>query len=276
MNSFADLTFMLPILVESPDRLRNVRMVLPYLVHCCPDATFRIQEYPSDDTAKVQKIVEEQRAKGANIIYELLEERTMFHRTRCLNEMLVATTTTLVVNYDIDVLLPAWLYDYVCILLRKGTELVYPFGFVCPDGRSVLDATQKEQLFLQEFRLDAFTNFKPGTTETGHASFFQTEAYRRMGGESELYCCYGPEDRERCLRAHRCGLKIQYLAGSTVFHLEHSRHATSGNSKGATRRYRLEEIYNTLHRLSPEEYASWITITRDQLARTRRKIVGSS
>ena len=134
MSNFSDLTFILPILVESPDRLRNVRIVLPYLAHCCPGATFRIQEYPTESSAAVQKLVATLRDADVNIVYQQIKPRCAFHRTRCLNEMLAATTTALVANYDIDVLLPPWMYGYVCDLLRSAIDLVYPYGFVWPEA----------------------------------------------------------------------------------------------------------------------------------------------
>lgn len=271
-DSGAELTFLLPIRIDSGHRLRNFSMVFPYLVHVCPKATFRISEAKSVSSGAIAAVVKAQRELGANIIHRVEDypPQELFHRTRYLNEMLLATTTKYVSNYDIDVLLPDWIYSHACAMLEDGADVVYPYGYGDWDQHMVDDATERMSEFLTKLSCTVFRKFRAWTTWTGHAIFFRTASYIDMGGECELYCCYGPEDRERCLRAHRTGLNVKYLPGAAVYHLEHERNTDSGYGDTRPLQYALAELFNVLHDLSPSDYSDYIAIVREQLARRRR------
>ena len=51
---------------------------------------------------------------------------------------------------------------------------------------------------------------------------FNTEKYKKCGGENELFIAYGPEDVERYERFIKIGYKVDRV-NDFVYHLEHHR-----------------------------------------------------
>ena len=107
MIDLSNVTFIIPLRIDSDDRLRNIILSTSFLLSKF-DCKVIIKE--SDDMSKfdtwarplIESIVD---TKNLTYIFEENYDEH-FHRTRLLNEMILETTTDIVVNYDSDIILP--------------------------------------------------------------------------------------------------------------------------------------------------------------------------
>jgi len=210
-------TFIIPVCIESQDRLNNAVTVLGYLNHHF-NTNVIIHELVSGET----KLPFLNDFKNLNIKH-IIEQSDMstYHRTKQLNIMIDLVKTKVIVNYDIDVLLPVESYvKSVNMVLSDDSDVVYPYG----DGR------YQKRVFTtfnrNDFNFD-LNNIKDGDYDVwdakcGHCFFINTKKYKQCGGENELFIAYGPEDSERYDRFHKIGYKVDRV-NDIVYHLEHSR-----------------------------------------------------
>ena len=102
-----DLTFLIPVKLESQDRVRNLRTVITYLVSNY-DAKIIVKE--CDTEPRFESLVGTQNFKDRiNYSFEK-QTQSFFHKTKLLNDMIEMATTEVVANYDTDVVLPIHLY----------------------------------------------------------------------------------------------------------------------------------------------------------------------
>jgi len=129
----SEATFIIPIRIESPDRLRNVVTTTAFLLENF-DTNIIIKEVDKDSVFRqealpiLQDIVEVDIWENLNTIFEY-SEAPLFHRQRVLNEMIDITDTPIVVNYDCDVILPKESYELAYKGIMDGFyDVVYPYG----------------------------------------------------------------------------------------------------------------------------------------------------
>ena len=222
----SNATFIMPLRIESPDRLRNVILSLVYLLKNFKtnviieevDTGSRFQAHAAD---RIQKLVD---VSNCTLIFEESED-PIFHRTRILNDMLMESKTDVVINYDCDVVFPVSSYvSAYNMILNEGYDLVYPYG----QGHYQKKITVDDQLintFIGDFTEAPFANhpkFEQSTSDYGWAQFFNRQSYIDGGMENENFISYGYEDNERPERFTRLGYKVGRVDG-TIYHMEHAR-----------------------------------------------------
>ena len=122
-----DLTFLIPVKIESEDRVRNLTTVLTYILNKF-DAKILVQEH--DKVQRFSDLVLPNIPKSDNIEYTFdLQTNNYFHKTKILNNLLLRSDTEVVCNYDTDVLLPEKTYTEAYELIKsKKYDVVYPYG----------------------------------------------------------------------------------------------------------------------------------------------------
>lgn len=224
-NDLKESTFIIPIRIESSDRLRNVITTTAFLLENF-DTNIIIKEVDSESVFKkealpiLKDILEVE--IDINHIFEKSEESS-FHRQRVLNEMIVESKTKIVVNYDCDVLLPLESYKIAYdMILSDEYDVVYPYG----QGeyqRQVIPSDDVVSHFLQTLDYEHLEkNSKLYTSDFGWVQFFNRQVYLDGGMENENFIAYAPEDKERFYRFATLGYNIGRINDS-VYHLEHSR-----------------------------------------------------
>ena len=103
-----DLTFLLPCRIESEDRLKNVITSTTYLLKNFPEAKVILKEVDTRSHFKFRALPIIQKVCKYNQLTHIFEEsdEKFFHKTRILNDLLVASDTPIVYNHDVDVVLP--------------------------------------------------------------------------------------------------------------------------------------------------------------------------
>ena len=181
-TDLSQATFIIPIRIESPDRMRNVITTTAFLLENFK-TNIIIKEVDKESVFKkealpiIEDIIDVNVWENFNFIFEQSDE-PLFHRQRVLNEMIHVTETPIVVNYDCDVILPKKSYEIAYKSILEGdVDVVYPYGqgmyqkqvsatdevvsnFLETGDYSVLDSVSKEH-----------------TSDFGWAQFFKKQVY---------------------------------------------------------------------------------------------------
>lgn len=245
MIDFKDVTFIIPIKIESFDREFNFLRVIQYL---CDNFETNIIISECDNTSKVPDLLKKinQNKTKITLMYEQ-SDNEIFHRTRLLNEMLLESKTPITVNYDIDVLLlPEAYIEARKQIIEEEFDLIYPFKK--GDGQICIDYPDKENYNGESLFNEK--HYKPWGSFCGHVQFFKTESYISGGMENEEFISYGAEDRERMNRFIRFGYMVNWL-DFQVYHLEHTRGINS--SVHNPEFHANEALYNRLDNMETDQ-----------------------
>ena len=220
-------TFIIPIRIESTDRLRNVITIVAFLVENF-DTNIIVKEVDSKSVFEEQampildEIVENGIWKNFNFIFEK-SDKPLFHRQRVLNEMIMEADTDIVVNYDCDAILPKESYKTAYDTIMSGKfDVVYPYGQGMYQ-KQVAATDDVVSKFLEKTDysyLDSVSNTH--TSDFGWVQFFNRKVYIKGGMENENFKAYAPEDKERHYRFTKLGYNVGRI-NNYVYHLEHSR-----------------------------------------------------
>jgi hypothetical protein len=224
-------TFIIPLRIESDDRLRNVITSVCYLLSVF-DTNIIIHEvdresvFDRDALPQIREFLNGE-FKNINHVFERSDDPS-FHRQRVLNDMIMSTNTEVVVNYDCDILLPieSYVESYEAITSGK-VDVVYPYG----DGNYQYQVFADDELVTNFLTQDFdFTYLerksKVYDAKYGFCQFFSKKSYVEGGLENENFVAYAPEDVERFYRFKTLGYNILRIPNH-VYHLEHSRSPNS-------------------------------------------------
>ncbi len=220
-----EATFIIPIRIESSDRLRNVITTTAFLLENF-DTNIIIKEVDSESVFKkealpiLKNIIETD--LNINHIFEK-SDNTSFHRQKVLNEMIVESNTEIVVNYDCDALLPKESYCEAYDLVNRNVcDVVYPYGLGMYQ-KQVFATDEIVSNFLETYEYSYLdNNSKIHTSDFGWVQFFNRRVYIEGGMENENFVAYAPEDKERFYRFTTLGYNVGRIE-NFVYHLEHSR-----------------------------------------------------
>jgi len=241
-------TFIIPLRIDTGDRLRNVILSTVYLLHHF-DTTIMIKEVDSEHRFENFALPIIKRLVDTSNLIHIFEEDTRtddaFHRTKVLNDMVMESTTDIVVNYDTDLILPINSYINAVEMLKGEYDVVYPFRFGNHGERKVnLGFTIETQEDMNNFEdgefMSQFLNIDydhksfddcffyyqsesgQGWAEYGMVQFFDRQVYLDGYLENEGFIAYAPEDVERHHRWKTLGYNIGRV-DDHAYHLEHER-----------------------------------------------------
>lgn len=230
----SNCTFMIPIRIDSDDRIRNLITVLCYLLRTF-NTKIILKEVDSKSLVQecvlgqVREFLDDGEIQNLTHLFEQ-SNKPEFHRMKILNEILNQVTTDVVVNYDCDVLIRSNVYvESVNLILNEKYDLIYPYGFgnhqykIYPTDELVSDFINNEFNFsVLETCSDIFMS------QFGHVQFFNTNSYISAGMENENFISWSPEDKERFFRFDLLGYNVGRIDNAYVYHLEHFRGNNSG------------------------------------------------
>mgnify|MGYP001474990905 FL=1 len=223
-----DCTFIIPIRIESNDRLRNIITVLCYL-NSVFDTNIIVKEVDTDSKFDKQALPQITEYCGdvsnINYIFEQSDD-PLFLREKILNEMLILTKTKVIVNYDCDMILPidTYLESYRRIM-EDESDMIYPYG----EGRGYLSKVNTTDTLVSDFLNDDDYDLSilkrssvPDNAGYGWIQFLSRDVYFEGGMENENFMGSAPDDYERHHRFKTLGYRVHRI-NSEVFHLEHAR-----------------------------------------------------
>jgi len=241
-------TFIIPLRIDTGDRLRNVILSTAYLLNHF-DTNVMIKEVDSEHRFETFALPIIKRLVDTKNLIHIFENdiRTddAFHRTRVLNDMVMESKTDIVVNYDTDLILPIDSYVQSVKMLEGEYDVVYPYRYGNHGERKVnLGFTIETQNDMDQFENsewvskfigsnydcksfdDRFFYYHSeqghGWAEYGMVQFFDRQVYIDGGLENEGFIAYAPEDTERHHRWKTLGYNIGRV-DEHAYHLEHQR-----------------------------------------------------
>ena len=196
-----DCTFIIPIRIESTDRMRNVITILCYL-NSNFDTNIIVKEVDKEsifDKSGLDQVKEYcGDISSINYIFEQSDD-PIFLREKILNEMLVLTKTKVVVNYDCDVVFPLYVYEEACRKIIEGeSDMIYPYG-EGPWQYRVRATDEVVSNFLNnECDLKILQDVSwVDNAGAGWVQFLNRDVYFEGGMENENFMGSAPDDYER-------------------------------------------------------------------------------
>jgi hypothetical protein len=242
-----NVDFVIPLRIDTGDRLRNVILSTSYLLHHF-DCTVTIKEVDSERRIETFALPVIKRLVDTSNLNHIFEEETRtddaFHRTKVLNDMIMDSKCDIVVNYDTDLVLPLDTYTKAVEMLQGEYDVVYPYRYGNHGERKVnlgftietqddMDNFEKGEFvsrFIKEYDSTCFddrffyypSNQGEGWAEYGMVQFFNRKVYVDGYLENEGFIAYAPEDVERHHRWQTLGYNIGRV-DNHAYHLEHQR-----------------------------------------------------
>ena len=222
------LSFLMPCRIESPDRLRNVVSSVGYLAKNFPDCKIIIQEVDKQSVFREKVIPHLTNLFGKypeNISHRFEESKeAFFHKTRILNDLLLAADTDIVFNYDVDVVYPLSSYSTAYNMITQGGyDAVYTFGCGIYQW-----AVQYNEVVFHNFLKSGFdtsvldSNSRLSPSVMGWGQMIKRQVQIDAGLWNENFISWGAEDCEFHYRIPALGYKVGRI-NDFVYHLDHSR-----------------------------------------------------
>lgn len=219
-----DLTFLIPTKIETEDRLKNIIASVSYLLHHTR-AKVIVKEVSNRSIFKFRALPEIKKYVPIDRLTYLYEEtqEPLFCKSRVLNDLIVASDTSVVANYDADCILPKESYGqaYDLIMLDKA-DVVYPYQCGIYQWRANFSMPIYEE-FVKTLKTSTLDKNKTLHNSTiGWCQFINRKKYIDSYMMNENFISWGCEDDEFYFRMSTLGNRILRL-NNYAYHLEHDR-----------------------------------------------------
>lgn len=211
-HDLKDITFTIPVRIDSKDRFDNIHYIIDYLTANF-DTNIIVFENGPKQNLNLDK----------SIKYVFIENTGSFHRTKYLNDMAKLAETKFIANYDCDVTFPVkQVLKAYNLLQENAVDFIYPYdGLFVNIVRATLDSE------ITNFNMDPaglnperYQNF--GRNSMGGALFWNKKSFVEGGMENEKFVSWGCEDWERFHRFTKLGYRVGRVKGP-LYHISHSR-----------------------------------------------------
>lgn len=249
-----DLSFIIPIRVDTEDRIDNCLTVLRFIQSHFPDSEVLLME--QDSEPRTTKIVTT--FPWVRRSFETNPGR--FSKSRAVNEGVALSTRPLICMCDTDILLHPDAIRQACKMLRRGLgRVVIPHNRIFMDVSGALKAEISESLNMEKYgKVRRFSDapVRPdNATRDCNGGIFLAEKKVLLlsGGLNKKMISYGWEDTEFIRRLDKLGQYTFMLPKYNLVHLDHRRGTDS----------RINEMFD----INRAEFVKVNAMTRLQLER---------
>lgn len=219
-----DLTFLIPTRIETEDRLRNIISSVSYLLKHVPAKVIvkEVSHHPTFQFRAIPEIKKYADISNLTYLYEETQE-PLFCKSKVLNDLIVASNTKVVANYDADCILPLESYFQAYDAINSDqADVVYPYGCGIYQWCSEYNQSIYEE-FVNQLDVSVLDKKKTLSNSTiGWTQFVNRQKYIKSYMMNENFISWGCEDDEFYYRMSVLGNRIGRI-DSYVYHLEHSR-----------------------------------------------------
>jgi len=250
-----DLTFIIPLRIDSIDRLENLLLTTNFLLKHF-NTNIIVWEADNRNRMILPKLLS---PKINYIFYEDFDP--IFYRTKFINTIVKTIKTPHIAIWDADVIAPKKQIISCIELLRSGKiDFAYPYKEkllnvpICVKNIFV----KKKDISILERLSDGF-HVMYGPRPVGGGFLANRLKYMEAGMENENYYGWGIEDGERASRWQRLNYNIWQVDGA-IYHLYHSRGLNSNfhtNDQNYIKKKELHRIRTMPQVLLKKEVASW-------------------
>lgn len=242
-----DVTFMIPVKIDSTDRINNLNIVTAYLRQ-----HFNTKIIIAEQGAG--EVIPSILSKTLYDTYMLYKtDGFFFHKTKLVNAMAKHAQTPIIAMYDSDILFePNQYLTAVNGLRQDNVDFTYPFNGKCVNIKQSFIPKILEKLTF-EFIKVRLSN--PKGLATGGCVFYNRSKFIGGGMMNENFVSYGPEDGEQDIRFRKLGYRTSRV-GKPLYHLDHIRTANSmGSHKFSSNNWKE---HNKIKKLNPEQLRKYI------------------
>jgi len=247
-----DLSFIIPIRVDTEDRVDNCLTILRFLQLHFPEAEVLLME--QDAETKTDRIIEEFPAVRRN--FECNPGR--FSKSLAVNNGVELSTRSLICMCDTDILLHPDAIRRACKILRtRMGRVVVPHNRIFVDVSGEMRQEIAASLDMEKYgKVRRFADAPIGkdvVTRDCNGGIFlaEKEVLQLAGGLNRKMISYGWEDTEFIRRLDKLGYYTFMLADYNLVHLDHRRGTDS----------RINEMFD----VNRAEFEKINAMSRDQL-----------
>ena len=255
-----DTTFLIPIRIDSVDRLENILSVINFLRRNF-NTNIIVLEASLGVNSFLKRLLPKDRCIKYTFIYD---DDPIFFRTHYINFMTMMAVTPIIAIWDADVIAPVTQISSAIEQIRLGSaDVAHPY-----DGTSLESSDILRRLFIQTGNVDYLlknlnkmkVQYQPKVM-TGGGFFLNADKYKKAGMENENFYGWGPEDFERYSRWQKFGYKLFRTEGFLI-HLTHQRDINSQfNSSFQMNNLNLE-LFRTRN-ASKEQIMSFLNVKKE-------------
>lgn len=220
-----DLTFLLPCRIESEDRLKNVITSVTFLLKNYPESKVIVKEVDSHSHFKFRALPIIKKYADTSQLTHIYEENTekFFHKTRILNDLLVASDTEIVYNHDVDVILPKQSVVTAYNAIKDHADAVYPFGCGVYQWAVNYPEPVFHQFLDSNFDFNVLDGYRGRVASSiGWGQMIKRDVEIEVGLWNENFISWGAEDCEFYFRLNILGYKVGRV-NDDIYHFEHGR-----------------------------------------------------
>lgn len=213
-----DVTFLIPIRVDSIVRLENLIMVTDFIITHF-DTNIHILEATSYNNNILGRLLSE----NVSVTY-IKDYDPVFHRTKYINMLIKGCFTPFLAVWDADVIVPPeQIITSVNWLREKEASFVFPYKDKFLDTTHII-----RELYFGTRNLEILEENKGKMEELyrpdpfGGGFFVEKATYKKLGMENEYFYGWGNEDADRINRWKVMGYIYKRVSGP-LFHLSHER-----------------------------------------------------
>jgi predicted glycosyltransferase involved in capsule biosynthesis len=250
-----DVTFIIPVRIDSLERLDNLVVVTDYILSHC-NTHISVLEADHRNTGILKKLLN----PDIEIFFEE-DSLAVFHRTHYINELVKRANTRHVAVWDADVMVAmAQIESAVEILRNDAADMVIPYnGKFLNTGTGIRDAYFSSLDIALLYRNINDMQMLFGAGACGGGFFVNKNKYCMAGMENEYFFGWGVEDGERVRRFEIMGLKILKVNSGPMFHFTHPRKINSNFRSAKAKEDSLKE-YLRITSMTREELQNEISM----------------
>lgn len=213
-------TFIIPVFIDSVDRLDNLNICVNYL-----NKYFNTNIFIGEMSKKY--ILDKKFSNKNNIQYFKIkpDKKYEFHRTYAINYMIKESKTPIISIYDSDVFLePLQYINAYNEIISDKADMVIPYNGKFNDIKRNNIPTFKNKLNIDYLKENSYSRYGLDSDYkgVGGAIFVNKESYCKAGMENEKFITWGCEDQERVERMKLLDYKVNSLDGE-IYHINHIR-----------------------------------------------------
>jgi hypothetical protein len=222
------LTFLMPCRIESEDRLKNIVTSISYITHHFPQSPIIVKENDTQSVFQDKALPVIQKIFGdiPTNLYHIFEqsEDKFFYKTRILNDLLLASNTEVVYNYDVDVVYPVSSYTTAYNMITQGGfDAVYPYGCGVYQWAVDYPVSLFDSFIQSKFDLNVIQpNCKLQPSVMGWGQMIKRQVYIDSYMWNENFISWGAEDCEYYYRLQALGYNVGRV-NDVVYHFDHAR-----------------------------------------------------
>jgi len=256
-HNLSNLTFIIPLRIDSIDRLENLLFATNYILKHFQTNVI-VWEADERNTMLLQKLLNPEVKHIFHTDYD-----PIFYRTKHINTIVKTVDTPYIAIWDADVVVPKeQILASIKLLSQDKADFVYPYKDIMlnvPACVKNIYAKTEDISILEKYSSGFHSMYGPKAL--GGGFIVNRLKYIEAGMENENYYGWGLEDGERYHRWLRLNYKVVSTDG-VLFHLDHSRGVNSifhSNDQSYIKRKEQFRIRNMSLKSLQEEVKTWHT-----------------